>query len=87
MEVPQKGLHFLKGAPKGLNYFHLGEKTLAVRAREDSRLENFKAFSILPDVATRKDLFVLFIYFQFLKIFLFPSPPPSHSGLGLPYDS
>lgn len=38
---------------------------------------HFKAFSILPNGVTRKDLFVSFIYFQFLKIFLTsPSPPP-----------
>lgn len=36
---------------------------------------NFRAFSILPDVATRKDLFVSFIYLQFKRIFLFPFPP------------
>ena len=43
-EVPQKELCFLNGAPKGLNYFHPGEKTLAVRAREGVRLEAFQGF-------------------------------------------
>lgn len=72
---PSKGAAFPKGCPKGAGLFPSGRKRL--RQGRHGKVyvwRRVKAFSILPDGARRKDLFVLFIYFRSLKIFLFPFP-------------